>query len=34
MKADQERLRQRLAQMRAADRHVHLRVAAWNVLSK
>jgi HEAT repeat protein len=31
VKADQERLRQRLAQMRDTDRRVHLRIAAWNV---
>lgn len=31
VKADQERLRQRLAQMRDSERHTHLRIAAWNV---
>jgi hypothetical protein len=31
MKADQERLRQWLAQMRDTDRRTHLRIAAWNV---
>jgi hypothetical protein len=31
MKAEQERLRQRLAQMRDTDGRMHLRIAAWNV---